>query len=48
MEELTHFNAQGRARMVDVTQKGATTRVACAGARCASAPPLSGRWRRGA
>ncbi len=30
MEELTHFNAQGRARMVDVTQKGATTRVACA------------------
>ncbi|MGI6451853.1 MAG: cyclic pyranopterin monophosphate synthase MoaC [Desulfitobacteriia bacterium] len=30
MEELTHFNAEGRARMVDVSAKDSTTRVAVA------------------
>lgn len=30
MEELTHFGAQGRARMVDVTEKPATFREAVA------------------
>ena len=30
MEELTHFNEQGRARMVDVTEKAATHRTATA------------------
>jgi cyclic pyranopterin phosphate synthase len=28
--ELTHFNEQGRARMVDVSEKAQTFRVACA------------------
>ena len=30
MEELTHFNEQGRARMVDVTEKPVTKRTAVA------------------
>ena len=30
--ELTHFNDQGRARMVDVTDKAKTLRIARAGA----------------
>lgn len=30
--ELTHFNEQGRARMVDVSEKPQTYRVACAAA----------------
>ena len=30
MEELTHFNSQGRARMVDVSEKAATCRTAVA------------------
>lgn len=30
MSELTHFNEQGRARMVDVTEKAVTHRVAAA------------------
>lgn len=30
MDELTHFNDQGRARMVDVSAKDVTTRVAVA------------------
>jgi len=30
MDELTHFNPQGRARMVDVTEKAATRRTAVA------------------
>ena len=30
MSQLTHFNESGRARMVDVTDKQATTRVAVA------------------
>ncbi len=29
-EELTHFNEEGRARMVDVTEKGVTIRMAVA------------------
>ncbi|MFQ5455530.1 MAG: cyclic pyranopterin monophosphate synthase MoaC [Nitrospirota bacterium] len=32
-EEFTHFNPEGRAKMVDVTEKNATTRVAVAGGR---------------
>lgn len=31
MEKLTHFNSEGRARMVDVSAKEATERVAVAG-----------------
>lgn len=30
MKELTHFNSQGRARMVDVTEKAVTCRTAAA------------------
>ncbi len=30
MDELTHFNGEGRARMVDVSDKSETERVACA------------------
>lgn len=30
MSELTHFNEQGRARMVDVTEKSVTNRIAVA------------------
>ena len=30
MSELTHFNEQGRARMVDVTEKAVTHRTAVA------------------
>ena len=30
MKELTHFNSQGRARMVDVTEKAITCRTAAA------------------
>lgn len=30
MKELTHFNSQGRARMVDVTEKAVTCRTAVA------------------
>ena len=30
MAELTHFNEQGRARMVDVTDKAVTRRTATA------------------
>ncbi|MEE0800447.1 MAG: cyclic pyranopterin monophosphate synthase MoaC [Gemmiger sp.] len=33
MEELTHFNSQGRARMVDVTAKEVTCRIARAAGR---------------
>lgn len=31
MSDLTHFNPEGRARMVDVDQKPVTTRIAVAG-----------------
>jgi cyclic pyranopterin phosphate synthase len=33
MEDFTHFNAQGRAKMVDVGEKPVTVRTAAAGAR---------------
>ena len=33
MQDMTHFNADGRARMVDVTEKGETQRTAEAGGR---------------
>lgn len=36
--ELTHFNVSGRARMVDVTDKNETDRVAEAGGRIVMAP----------
>ena len=35
MGELTHFNEQGRARMVDVTEKAVTHRRAVAAGRSA-------------
>lgn len=38
MEELTHINEQGRARMVDVTEKAATFRAAIAEGRIRMAP----------
>jgi cyclic pyranopterin monophosphate synthase len=36
--ELTHFNSSGRARMVDVTEKNETDRIAEAGGRIVMAP----------
>lgn len=36
--ELTHFNEQGRARMVDVSEKGETFREAVAGGRVVMEP----------
>ena len=41
--ELTHFNAAGRARMVDVTDKQETDRVAEAGGRISMAPETLSR-----
>lgn len=38
MEELTHINEQGRARMVDVTEKAVTFRTAAAEGRVRMAP----------
>ncbi len=38
MAELTHFNEQGRARMVDVTEKAVTTRTAVAAGEIHMAP----------
>ena len=38
MEELTHINEQGRARMVDVTEKAASSRTALAEGRIYMAP----------
>ena len=42
-KELTHFNAAGRARMVDVTEKNETDRVAEAGGRISMAPETLSR-----
>ena len=42
-EELTHFNAAGRARMVDVTDKQETDRVATAVGRVVMAPATLAR-----
>ena len=36
--ELTHFNEEGRAKMVDVTEKAVTTRTAVATARVCLSP----------
>lgn len=41
--ELTHFNSSGRARMVDVTEKNETDRVAKAGGRIVMAPATLAR-----
>ena len=38
MSELTHFNEQGRARMVDVTEKAVTRRIAVAAGEVHMAP----------
>ena len=38
MEDFTHFNEQGRAKMVNVGEKGVTTRTATAGARVLVSP----------
>ena len=41
--ELTHFNAAGRARMVDVSDKPETERVATAAGRIVMAPETLAR-----
>ena len=38
MSELTHFNEQGRAKMVDVTEKAVTRRIAVAAGEVHMAP----------
>ena len=45
--ELTHFNEQGRARMVDVSEKAQTYRVARAAATVRMAKATMGRIRAG-
>ncbi|HEY3912111.1 MAG TPA: cyclic pyranopterin monophosphate synthase MoaC [Stellaceae bacterium] len=47
MPEFTHLDAQGRARMVDVSAKGETDRVAVAGARVVMRPETLERIRAG-
>lgn len=47
MNELTHFNPQGRARMVDVGQKPETDRAASARARVVMAPATLQKIREG-
>lgn len=42
-ETLTHFNADGRARMVDVTDKAESERIATAGGRILMAPATLAR-----
>ncbi len=46
-KELTHFNDQGRARMVDVSQKAETVRTARAAGRVCMAPETLQRIRTG-
>ena len=48
MAELTHFNEQGRARMVDVTEKAVTHRVATAAGEIHMAPETLEKIRSGA
>ncbi len=48
MEELTHFNEQGRAKMVDVTGKTATCRTAVAKGEIHMSRETLGRIRAGA
>lgn len=45
--ELTHFNEEGRARMVDVTEKGATVRTAVATGRVYMQPSTLERIKKG-
>ena len=45
--ELTHFNDQGRARMVDVTEKPPTVRTAQAEGRVRMSAETAGRIRSG-
>jgi len=47
MDELTHFNPQGRARMVDVTEKAVTRRTAVAAGEVHMAPETLARIREG-
>ena len=47
MNELTHFNESGRARMVDVTEKGSTERVAMAQGRVFLKPETLEKIQRG-
>ena len=47
MDKLTHFNDQGRARMVDVTEKPATNRVAVAAGEIHMLPETLRRIREG-
>ena len=47
MPELTHFNDQGRARMVDVTEKPPTVRTAQAEGRVRMSAETAGRIRSG-
>ena len=47
MGDLTHFNEQGRARMVDVTEKAVTHRVAVAAGEIRMAPETLQKVREG-
>jgi len=47
MSELTHFNEQGRARMVDVTDKAVTHRTAVAAGEVYVSPETMGHIRAG-
>lgn len=47
MEALTHFNQQGRARMVDVTDKAVTCRTAVAAGEIHMSPKTMARIRSG-
>jgi cyclic pyranopterin phosphate synthase len=47
MSEFTHFNESGRARMVDITEKTTTERVATAQARVRLKPETLGKIQRG-
>ena len=47
MDDLTHFNEQGRARMVDVTEKPVTHRTAIAAGEIHMAPETLERIKAG-
>lgn len=47
MDDLTHFNEQGRARMVDVTEKAVTHRTAIAAGEIHMAPDTLARIKSG-
>lgn len=47
MSELTHFNEQGRAKMVDVTEKAVTHRTAIAAGEVHMAPETLGKIKSG-